>query len=174
MAPGSGLAPKPFVLTAEIDGESFGRLNELRRRYYPPERNLVPAHLTLFHQLPGERSREIKAYLRAVAGEHAPIDVQSAEWKVMERGVALFVRSPQLNALRDRLAREWWPWLTGQDRAGFGPHVTIQNNVPAAEARRTQLEVAATARLSSLRAVGLHLWRYRDGPWDDVQLFRFR
>jgi 2'-5' RNA ligase len=91
----------------------------------------------------------------------------------MESGVGVFLRSPQLNALRDGLAAEWWPWLTAQDQAGFRPHVTIQNKVSAAEARRTEREVAAT-RIPRIRGVGLHLWRYRNGPWEDVQLFRFR
>jgi hypothetical protein len=52
--------------------------------------------------------------------------------------------------------------------------VTIQNAVGAAEARRTQREVAASFHRRSIRGVGLHLWRYRGGRWEDVQLFRFR
>lgn len=163
----------PFVLTLELDGESFARLNEARRRYFPPERNQVPAHLTLFHQLPGERGREIKALLRQVAAGRKPIEMQRTELKALEGGVALFVQSPQLGALRDELAAEWDPWLIAQDRAGFRPHVTIQNKVGAAEARKTLAEASATLRLRALRGVGLHLWRYRGGPWEDAQLFRF-
>ena len=61
MAAGNGLGgDPPFVLTLELDGASFGRLNELRRRHYPPERNMVPAHLTLFHQLPAAHGREVR------------------------------------------------------------------------------------------------------------------
>ena len=65
MATGSGVGGEPasLVLTLEMDGESFAALDALRRRYYAPERNLVPAHVTLFHRLPAERSREIKALL---------------------------------------------------------------------------------------------------------------
>ena len=174
MAAGNGLGPEaPFVVTLELDGESFGRVEELRRRYYPPERNLVPAHVTLFHQLPGARGRELKALLRQVTTGRQPIEIEAIRTKALESGVAVFLRSPQLNALRDGLAAELWPWLTEQDKAGFRPHVTIQNKVSAAEARRTEREVAA-ARLPRMRGVGLHLWRYRDGPWEDVQLFRFR
>lgn len=174
MAPASALgADAPFVLTLEMDGDSFGRLNELRRRYYPPERNFVPAHVTLFHSLPGARARDIKALLRGVATGRRPIEVEASEAKTLESGVAVFLRSPQLSALREELAAEWWPWLSDQDKAGFRPHVTIQSGVGAAEARNTQRAVAATIRLPRMRGVGLHLWRYRGGPWDDVQLFRF-
>ena len=176
MADRSGLtaAAPPFVLTAELDGDSFSRLNDLRRRFYAPERNLVPAHVTLFHQLPGDNAREIKALLMQVTSGQAPIDLAIAEVKTIGTGVAVFLRSPQLSALRDALAAEWWPWLSRQDQAGFRPHVTIQNKVSEAEARRTQREVSATFRMLRARAIGLHLWRYRNGPWEDVQLFRFR
>lgn len=163
----------PFVLTLELDGEAFARLNELRRRYYPPERNLVPAHVTLFHQLPGERAREIKALLRQAAGRQKPIEIPPGEARLLERGVAIFLRSPQLATLRDMLADEWEPWLVDQDRAGFRPHVTIQNNVSDAAARQTLREIEATFRPPPIRGIGLHLWRYRDGPWEDAGIFRF-
>jgi 2'-5' RNA ligase len=175
MASGDGVAaPAPFVLTLEMDGASFAKLDELRRRHYPPERNVVPAHVTLFHQLPGDRAREVKAMLRAVAMTRSAFDVEATEVKAMGQGVGLALRSPQLHALRDELAAEWAPWLTAQDRAGYRPHVTIQNKVDAAEARLTQQTVAASFRPFAIRALGVHLWRYLGGPWEDVQLFRFR
>ena len=71
------------------------------------------------------------------------------------------------------LAREWWPWLDEQDQAGFRPHVTIQTTDSEAEARNTMQAIRAF-RLPRIRGVGLHLWRYRDGPWEHEQLFRFR
>lgn len=166
-------SPAPLVLTLEMDGESFARLDELRRRYYPPERNMVPAHVTLFHRLPGERAREIKALLAQVAAREKPMDIAVGEVKAMERGVAVFLDSPRLAALRRALAEEWRPWLTDQDSTGFRPHVTLQNKVSAGEAQRTKVGTAAELRLSRIRGVGLHLWRYRDGRWESDRLFRF-
>ena len=91
-----------------MDGESFARFDALRRRYYPPERNLVPAHVTLFHQLPGERgARDQGAAAARSPRAQRPIDIAAGEAKALERGVALFLRSPQLSALRDELAAEW-------------------------------------------------------------------
>jgi 2'-5' RNA ligase len=174
MATGSGVGQEPasLVLTLEMDGESFAALDDLRRRYYAPERNLVPAHITLFHRLPAERSREIKALLNKVASSQRPIDIAAGEPKVFDRGVAIFLHSPQLNALRDELSREWSPWLDAQDQAGFRPHVTIQTTDSEAEARRT-MQALRAIRLPRIRGVGLHLWRYRGGPWENEQLFRF-
>ena len=47
-------AVEPFLVTLGFDEATFTRLEELRRRYFPPERNVVPAHLSLFHRLPPE------------------------------------------------------------------------------------------------------------------------
>lgn len=163
----------PFVLTLEMDGESFARFEALRRRHYPPERNQVPAHLTLFHQLPGERGREIKALLKAAAAGQARFALRAAAVKSLGTGVAYFLESPQLAALRGRLAEEWWPWLEAQDRGPFRPHVTVQNKVAAKDADRLQRTLAAGFRAFDVGALGLHLWRYRGGPWDSVALFRF-
>jgi 2'-5' RNA ligase len=174
MAGGGDLgAPLPFVLTLEIDGESFARLNELRRSHFPPERNLVPAHVTLFQRLPGGHAREIKTHLSERAPSQRRFAVAAGEVKELERGVALFLHAPQLGALREVLAAEWWPWLTDQDRLGFRPHVTLANNVSSGEARRIRESLGDTLRSLRIQAIGLHLWRYRDGPWDDERLFRF-
>ncbi|HWT30960.1 MAG TPA: 2'-5' RNA ligase family protein [Propylenella sp.] len=172
MAAGNGLGAAPFVLTLEMDGESYARFDELRRRYFPPERNLVPAHLTLFPRLPGERGRDIKALLREIAAGRRPIAVEVGIAKASDRGVAILLRSPQLQALRDELAREFEPWVVAED--AFRPHITIQNNVGPVEARRTEREIAAGFLPRRITGLGLHLWRYRDGPWEHVQLFRFR
>jgi 2'-5' RNA ligase len=175
MATRSGLGGEQatLVLTLEMDGESFSELDALRRRHYVPERNLVPAHITLFHRLPAERSREIKALLNKVASTQRPIDVAASEPKLLERGVAIFLSSPQLSALRDELQREWSPWLDEQDQAGFRPHLTIQTTDSEAEARKT-LQAIRAIRLPRIRGLGLHLWRYRGGLWEHEQLFRFR
>ncbi len=164
----------PFVLTLEMDGEAFAAFEALRRRHYAPERNLVPAHVTLFHRLPGERSREIKALLRVVASAEKPIEVEVGEARALARGVAVFLDAPRLHSLRERLAAEWWLWLEDRDRAGFRPHITIQTTESDAEARRTRKSLSRSTLPRRLRAVGLHLWRYRDGPWEHADLFPFR
>lgn len=174
MAPAGDLgASQPFILTLEMDGEAFAALDALRRRFYAPERNLVPAHVTLFHRLPGERTREIKALLAQVASAQKPIDIPAGEVKAMERGVAIFLHSPQLSALREELAHEWWPWIGEPDKSRLQPHVTIQTTLDEAEARRTRQAIAATFRPPRIRGIGLHLWRYRDGPWESERHFRF-
>ena len=176
MAPGGSVASgeAPFILTLEMDGEAFAALDALRRRFYAPERNLVPAHITLFRALPAERGREIKGLLAQVAPAQRPIEISPGEVKVIDNGVAIFLHSPRLGALRHELAREWQPWLGEQHKAGFRPHVTIQTTLDEAEAFRTRQAIAATFRAPRIKGVGLHLWRFRDGPWESERMFRFR
>jgi hypothetical protein len=169
-----GTGEAPFILTLEVDGEAFAALDALRRRFYAPERNLVPAHITLFRALPAERGREIRAFLAQIVSAQRAIEIPAGEVKAMEHGVAIFLHSPRLAALRQELAREWSPWLGEQDKAGFRPHVTIQTTLDEAEAYRTRKAIAATFRPPRIKGVGMHLWRYRDGPWESERLFRFR
>ena len=132
-----GSTSDPFILTLEMDGEAFAALDALRRRYYAQERNQVPAHVTLFYRLPRERSREIKLLLVQMASAQRSIEVPAGEVRATERGVAIFLHSPQLSSLRERLASEMDPWLREEDRARFQPHVTLQTTLNEGEARRT-------------------------------------
>ena len=40
--------PDPLIVTLEADARSQVRFDAARERWSPPERNLVPAHVTLF------------------------------------------------------------------------------------------------------------------------------
>src|ERR1700712_5017184 len=43
----------PLILTLALHGEDQARFDRLRIAHFPPERNLIPAHITMFHHLPG-------------------------------------------------------------------------------------------------------------------------
>ena len=45
--------PAPLILSAVLDGPVQRRLDALRRTHFPPHRNHLDAHVTLFHHLPG-------------------------------------------------------------------------------------------------------------------------
>ena len=54
-----------LILTLIIDGEAQNFFNILRQRYFPAERNYLDAHLTLFHNLPGNEPIIIKVIKNA-------------------------------------------------------------------------------------------------------------
>lgn len=163
----------PLVLTLALDPATFARLDELRRRHYPPERNRVPAHLTLFHALPGEARVPIARELAAICARQRPFTLEATGYKSLGRGVALSFSSPELARLRQQLAREWREWLTPQDSARIAPHVTVQNKVASEAARKLMQELQAGFRPFTARGEGLILWRYLGGPWERLRLFRF-
>jgi hypothetical protein len=165
--------PEPLVLTLGLDAATQSWLEELRRAHFPPARNLVPAHVTLFHALPGEEEDAIRA---ALAAECALLPASRARLgppRSLGRGVALEVAAPAVAALRDRLAERWRPWLTAQDRQRWRPHATVQNKVSPTQARALHVALAALLPVREARAEALLLWRYRGGPWDAVGRFAF-
>lgn len=163
----------PLIVTAELGAADFGWLEGLRRRHYPAERNRVPAHLTIFHALPPSAGIEVAARLSRLAAGSAP-DAEIEGLMDLVGGVAFRVVSPALDALRDALAHDLHGLLGAQDDAGWRPHVTIQNKVErqVARALRTELEQGFEPR--PLKIAGLGLYRYLNGPWEKVALYRFR
>lgn len=133
----------------------------------------MPAHLTLFHALPGRERDAIRRDLDAECRGRKPFDLVATGPRSLGRGVAIAFSSPELVTLRQRLAREWRDWMTPQDSAKISPHVTIQNKVLPAEARTLLAELTETWRPFTARAGGLALWRYLGGPWEPVTRIPF-
>lgn len=159
---------RPLIVTAKLEKRAQQHFQALRDRHFPAERNVVPAHLTLFHHLPGGERDAIVDRLKAVArGSRAPL-VEVAGVRSLGRGVAYDLRSPGLEELRAELAHAWQTLLIPQDQQGFRPHVTVQNKVEPRVAKALLAELAASFQPWSFRVDGLLLWRYLDGPWEPV------
>jgi 2'-5' RNA ligase superfamily protein len=163
----------PLVLTLMLDAGTQDWLDALRRAHFPPERNLVPAHVTLFHALPGDDGQGVLAALAEECRDAAPSAVRIGPPRFLGRGVALEVAAPEVAALRARLAARWRDRLTPQDRQGWRPHATVQNKVAPERARALHAELAAALPPHEGRAEGLLLWRYRRGPWEEAAALRF-
>lgn len=164
---------QPLILTLRMDEDSFARYDALRPQHFPPQRNFIPAHLTLFHALPGESEADIRHRLSALAQRHSPFDLAVTGLRSLGRGVAYKVESTELAVLRDMLAAEWQAWLGPQDRNRHMPHITVQNKVTAENARRLLERLTETFTPHVIRAEGLQLWRYLNGPWESLDIFPF-
>ena len=163
-----------LLVTLGFDPPTFERLDALRAEYFPPERNFIPAHLSLFHHLPGAEEAAIDAALAEAAQSTGPIDLQFRTPRKMDRGFLLTVDAPEAARVHARLAREFGPWLTPQDRQPFRSHITIMNKADREVAARAFRAFQAT--WSPWQGVGdrLLLWEYRGGPWDFVAEYPFR
>jgi 2'-5' RNA ligase len=162
-------ASRPLIVTARLDRDALERLDALRRRHFPPERNHLSAHLTLFHALPGEQEAAVRDDLAELAGRTPVLHGSADRVIALGRGVAVHVETPGLAPLRAELARRWAPWLTPQDRQRLRPHVTIQNKVEPRAARALHDLLAAGFAPFALAVDGLQLWRYLGGPWEALE-----
>ncbi|MCZ2810272.1 2'-5' RNA ligase family protein [Modestobacter sp. VKM Ac-2979] len=164
--------PSPLIVTLLLDDDAQQRFDRLRAAHFPPERNHLQAHVTLFHALPGEHVREVRDGLRGTA-TRSPFDVAISGVRFLGRGVALDLASSELTALRNDLADAFDPWLTRQDRQWSRPHVTVQNKVAPEVARALHAELTASFVPETVTARGLGLWRYLGGPWAAEAEFPF-
>ena len=161
----------PLILTLAFDDATHARLDGWRQRWFPDRGYRLPAHLTLFHHLPGAEIDAIRLTLHRVAGTLRPMPLRVAGALRLGSGTALRVDCPAIGPVRKDLSRRWNDWLTPQDRH-FRAHVTIQNKVPRETAERDRLDIAALPPLDG-QATGFLLWHYRGGPWEDAGAYRF-
>lgn len=159
---------RPLILTAGFEPGFQGRLEGWRRAHYPPARNQVPAHLSLFRQLPGPAVAEIKQRVARVASETPPLAAWPVGFAAREGGVVLALRCPVLMELRAELADALHGLLGHGDRALPRLQVTLQNKAEAATARASLAVLRAEPLPEKVQIVRLLLWRYLEGPWELV------
>ncbi|WP_085808441.1 2'-5' RNA ligase family protein [Sphingomonas sp. TZW2008] len=170
-APGS--VPAPIIVTALFGDADHAWFDGLRRAHFPPERNQLAAHLTMFHHLPPSAAAEVKRRLaEETRGVRRPEARLAAPFS-LGRGVAYRIDSPALAAIRTRLAEGFQGLLTPQDQAGWRAHVTVQNKVEAATAKALLAALTTDYRPRSLAIVGLASWWYRGGPWEPLSRHMF-
>ncbi|HMG47472.1 MAG TPA: 2'-5' RNA ligase family protein [Allosphingosinicella sp.] len=163
----------PIIVTATFGDGDNGWLQDLRRTHYPPERNRVPAHLTLFRQLPPSLEGELATRLARAAAAPPPRAAIAGIIDLGE-GTALRVESEELEAIRAELAEAFHGVLMPQDQAPWRAHITIQNKVLPREARALQQQLRATFEPRPLAIRALAAWRYLGGPWEPVRTWPFR
>jgi len=163
---GGATEAAPLIVTALFGDADFRWFDRLRRDHFPPERNLVPAHCTLFHHLAPSLARELKQRLAAeTRGVAAP---QAWIGGVLDLGggVAFRIESPELEDIRARIADAFAPMLVPQDAGGWRPHVTVQNKVARPQATALLAELREGFARRPVTIAGLASWWYRGGPWE--------
>jgi 2'-5' RNA ligase len=159
------------ILTLRFDAIAQQHFEDMRQRYFPPERNLVPAHLTLFHALPV--TEETLSTLQSAAAATTVFALTVTGLRFLGRGVAYKLAAPQLLLLHQLLARSFAGCLSLQDQQKFQPHVVIQNKSTGEEAKALMAMLQAQFQSFTVEALGFDLWHYRDGPWELAEQFHF-
>ena len=159
-----------LILTLELDPTSQQFFERLRQQHFPAHLNQIPAHLTLFHQLPPEAVVTIEQ----VAAPRPAFPLQVTGLRSLGRGVAYTLASAPLQALHANLARTFAETLTPQDRQKFSPHIVIQNKSTPEAARTLLATLQRDFQPFTVQATGLTLWNYLNGPWQHAHFFPFR
>lgn len=163
----------PLIVTAALTEDAFAWFEDLRQAHFPPERNRVPAHLTLFHALPGDQEPHVLHVLEASCRRRRTMQLEVRGPWSLGRGVAYRLASPELEQLRSELALAFEAWLTPQDRSPFRPHITVQNKADPADARLLLEHLQLEFEPFDIVAEGLLVWRYRGGPWEALARLPF-
>ncbi len=166
--------PTPLILTLQMDAASAATFTELRRRHFPPARNWLDAHITLFHALPPGASDQVLQDVAEVAAQTRAFTMRVERVRFLGAGVAFDLTSLAALALRRTLAERWEHMLGRQDKQWRGPlHVTVQNKVRPEVARALHDELTQDFEPRDVSATGLELWRYFGGPWQAVGIWEF-
>ena len=156
-----GEQKQPLILTLRLDAASQAFFNAQRKLYFPPERNFLDAHLTLFHQLPNEQTTfDYFAQLN-----HPSFDLNVIGLMNLGAGVAYRLESGVLVDLYKQFSLQFTSVLILQDRQGFRPHVSIQNKTTPQTANTLIAELSTTFTPFTVKGIGLDLWIYEGGPW---------
>lgn len=148
--------------------------NNLRSAHFPPERNYLAAHITLFHQLPPSCLAELDGLIRRIAADTPPPAARLRELYSLGNGVAYRIDSPELLSIREQIADHFTGMLTAQDQGIPRLHITVQNKVTAQEARALMADLSQDFTPRPLAIVGLAGHHYRGGPWDAAFARNFR
>lgn len=163
----------PLLVTAEMPPDVLAWADGLRRAYFPPERNRLRAHVTLFHALPPSVESELRQVLGELSAAPPPPARISGLMK-LGGGTALAIDCPDMVQVHGMIAERMHGLLTRQDAQGLKLHITIQNKVSGEEARALQAKLAETLEPRSFRFHGLGLYAYEEGLWRHMRTFAFR
>lgn len=164
----------PLIVTATLNAADQRWFDALRREYFPPGRNFLSAHLTLFHHLPPSRTAELLRLLKSLAADHAAPRAMVSDVYSLGRGVAYRVDAPDLLALRARIADWFAADLMPQDQGQPRLHITVQNKVDPAAARALLTHLSLDFRPRPLGIAGFGVHHYRGGPWEPLAQIAFR
>ena len=163
-----------LIVTLRMGCDAVARFTALRRAHFPPERNWLDAHVTLFHALPPKAIERLSVDAAAIAATTPSFAMRTARLRSLGGGVAYELDSPEAERLRRHLASRWTPMLTRQDRAAvYCPHITVQNKVKPDQARALLAQLGAVFEPEDVPVTGLEFWHYADGPWRAAAFFPF-
>jgi 2'-5' RNA ligase len=164
---------KPLLITAELPPDVLAWADGLRRAHYPPEKNRLRAHVTLFHALPPSAEAEVQRLLAELA-KGAPPEARIASIWNMGGGTAFDVASEGMEQLHALMRERFEGIMTLQDDRKLRLHITVQNKVQPGTAKVLQAELRKSFEPRQFRFRGLGLYAWDEGLWQPIADYSFR
>lgn len=174
MGDSTALPLAPLIVTAELPLDLSSWANQLRQDHFPPERNFLKAHVTMFHALPPSCEAELRDLLAGMTRDKPPIPARLEGLMKLGKGTALQISSPVMIALWEEMAEHFHGLLIPQDMHAPRLHVTVQNKVTIEEARALQAHLEPLVIPHDFTFRGFELHAYKQGPWEFIKRWRFR
>jgi hypothetical protein len=166
-------AGKPLLITAELPRDVLAWADGLRRAHYPPEKNRLRAHVTLFHALPPSAEGEVRRLLAELARAAPPAARIIGVWD-MGPGTAFDLASEGMVTLHVQMAERFHGLLGWQDDRKLRLHITVQNKVSPEVAKALQSVLEATFTPRTFRFHGFGLYAWDEGLWQPIAYYPFR
>lgn len=170
MSGGSGGAP--LLVVAELPADVFAWAQALRQAHYPPARNRMGAHVTLFHGLPPSAEMHVRGLLSALS-RRPPPDATIRGLMDLGRGTAFAIDSPGMAHLHEEMAERLHGLIQQKDARPLRLHITIQNKVAPADARALQAAMTPSFEQRAFRFRGFGLYSWTGEIWQRDRVFPF-
>lgn len=161
-------------MTATIGAVDFAWVNALRQEHYPPEKNQLSAHVTLFHHLPPQALDEIIELVKQTTLNHAYPRCDLTDVIQFEEGAAYKLYSPKLLEIREFFAEAFHGLLIQQDQQKPRFHITVQNKASTEESKKLFQKLNSEFEPRPFEITGIALHYYLNGPWEEIGSWRFR
>lgn len=163
----------PLLVTADLPPDIFKWADGLRRAHFPPDRNKLKAHVTLFHALPPSVEDELRDLLGTLAKQPPPAARIKGVMK-LDGGTALAVESLGMADLHAAIGDHLHGLTILKDSGPLRLHITIQNKVSAQEARALHAQLDAVLKPRDFHFRGFELFAFEDGIWRPIRAYPFR
>lgn len=131
-----------YVLTLLTDPAHNHSMNSLRKTYFPPKLNKIPAHITLFHALPGSKlESDVLPVIEQMVSRTPLYRIRAINPIRLSHGVGIKVADDIDHAndgqrgrnmtriIHAEFRKKWGTWLSEQDSTPPRFHYTVMNKI---------------------------------------------
>lgn len=144
-------------------------MTKLRTTYFPPKLNKLDAHITLFHNLPGDKlDAEVVPAIKGIVSETKSYRIRATGPFRLKSGIGISIADDieyankgkngrnMTRIIHAELRKKWRDWLSDQDSRPVRAHYTVMNKVNNTQVVERALEELETSFREGIDVSGGH------------------